>query len=67
MFLTCFSALLYLNNEFEGGDFFFAHSTKDLSPDVSIHMYLNIDQGYWFHQHRLAQISPRFNHYMCVM
>ena len=29
------SAILYLNNEFEGGEFFFAHSTKDLSPEVS--------------------------------
>lgn len=42
MFLACFSALLYLNNEFEGGDFFFAHSTKDLSPEVSIHVVLNL-------------------------
>ena len=29
------SAILYLNGEFEGGEFFFAHSTKDLTPDVS--------------------------------
>ncbi len=31
------SALLYLNGveDFEGGEFFYAHSTKDLSPDVS--------------------------------
>ena len=35
MLLVLFSALLYLNNEFEGGDFF-AHSTKDLSPEVSV-------------------------------
>ena len=29
------SALLYLNGDFEGGEFFYAHSSKDLSPDVS--------------------------------
>lgn len=33
--LSLLSAILYLNNEFEGGEFFFAHSTKDLSPEVS--------------------------------
>lgn len=27
-----YSAILYLNDEFEGGQFFFAHSPKDLSP-----------------------------------
>ena len=30
------SAILYLNDEFEGGDFFYAHSTTDLSPEVDI-------------------------------
>ena len=29
------SAILYLNGDFEGGKFFFAHSTKDLTPQVS--------------------------------
>ncbi|XP_064389093.1 prolyl 3-hydroxylase 2-like [Halichondria panicea] len=33
-----YSALLYLNGveDFEGGEFFYAHSTKDLSPDVLV-------------------------------
>ena len=30
------SAILYLNKDFEGGDFFFARSLKDLSPDVRV-------------------------------
>ena len=33
---THYSAILYLNDEFEGGEFFFAHSTTDLSPQVYI-------------------------------
>ena len=28
------SAILYINEEFEGGKFFFAHSTKKLTPQV---------------------------------
>ena len=32
------SAILYLNGDIEGGEFFFAHSPKDLSPQVS-HQY----------------------------
>ncbi|KAL5489009.1 hypothetical protein EMCRGX_G018048 [Ephydatia muelleri] len=34
-----YSAILYLNNDFEGGQFFFAHSTQDLTPEhlVSAH------------------------------
>ena len=35
MFHSHRSAILYLNGEFEGGKFFFAHSPKDLSPEVS--------------------------------
>lgn len=31
-----YSAILYLNDNFEGGDFFFAHSTKDLTPEVRV-------------------------------
>ena len=36
-FVFLSSAILYLSSshEFEGGEFFFAHSTTDLSPDVS--------------------------------
>ena len=34
LLISLLSAILYLNNEFEGGQFFFAHSTKDLSPEV---------------------------------
>ena len=29
------SAILYLNGDIEGGEFFFAHSPKDISPQVS--------------------------------
>lgn len=28
-----YSALVYLNSDFEGGQFFFAHSTQDLTPE----------------------------------
>ncbi|CAI8035393.1 Prolyl 3-hydroxylase 1 [Geodia barretti] len=31
-----YSAIMYLNDEFEGGDFFYAHSTKDLSPEETV-------------------------------
>ena len=27
-FLVCFSAILYLNDDFKGGEFFFAHANK---------------------------------------
>ena len=30
------SAILYLNSDFEGGDFFFAKSVTDLMPDVRV-------------------------------
>ena len=30
------SAILYLNGDFEGGDFFFAKSVTDLTPDVRV-------------------------------
>ena len=31
------SAILYLNDDFQGGKFFFAHGPKDLSPQVGLH------------------------------
>jgi leucine proline-enriched proteoglycan (leprecan) len=31
-----YSAVLYLNNGFEGGEFFFAHSTTNLSPEEKV-------------------------------
>jgi leucine proline-enriched proteoglycan (leprecan) len=31
-----YSAILYLNEEFEGGEFFFAHSTADLTPQEKV-------------------------------
>lgn len=33
------SAILYLNDGFDGGDFFFAHSTTNLKPQVSVVQY----------------------------
>ena len=33
--LNTSSAILYLNEDFVGGKFFFAHGTKDLTPEVS--------------------------------
>ena len=33
--LSLYSAILYLNDGFDGGDFFFAHSTSNLSPQAS--------------------------------
>ena len=39
------SAILYLNGNFDGGKFFFAHSPKDLSPEVchSPQLCLNLE------------------------
>ena len=34
VFVFSTSAILYLNDDFEGGKFFFAHSTADLTPQV---------------------------------
>ena len=37
-----YSAILYLNDGFDGGDFFFVRSTTDLSPQVS-----SVSMNFW--------------------